>query len=118
MIPPKLLGPAEITFFVPDVSQALPWYRTLFGPPVFNSEHFSIFQGPGIEVGIHLGDAKTNGTSGRTVLYWRVENLHDAMAAMVVLGCRVYREPIIGSDGPAVCQLEDPFGNVWGLRQA
>lgn len=113
----ELLGPVEFTFFVPDVSRAAPWYQEIFGPPRFLSEHFCTFVGPGIEVGIHTGDTKSAGPGGRQVLYWRVKNLTQAISAMTARGCHLYRDPIHGIDGPAVCQLEDPFGNVWGLRQ-
>ena len=29
--------------------------------------------------------------------------------------CRKYRGPIVGGDQVWVGQLEDPFGNIWGL---
>ncbi len=115
--PPIFLGPVEVTFFVPDVSAAASWYQEIFGAPHFKSEHFYTFKGPGIDVGIHTEDAKAEGPGGRQVLYWRVSNLTQAISAMTAMGCHLYRAPIHGIDGPAVCQLEDPFGNVWGLWQ-
>lgn len=113
---PKLLAPVEVTFFVCDVPAAVSWYQGIFGVPRFKSDHFCTFDGPGIEVGIHAADAKATGP-GRQVLYWRVSNLTEAISAMTAMGCLLYRDPIRGIDGPAVCQLQDPFGNVWGLRE-
>ncbi len=113
----KLLGPREITFFVPHVSVAQKWYREIFGAPRFSSKDFVLFEGPGIEIGIHTADAKALGAGGQQVLYWGVEDLAEALARMLALGCQVYREPIVGIDGPSVCQVQDPFGNIWGLKQ-
>ncbi len=112
-----LRGVAEITFFVDNIDLARIWYRQIFGDPVFDDEYFCLFQGPGIQVGLHPSDAKTPSGSGGQVLYWKVENLVAVLKALEQRQCQRYRGPIVGVDGSMVCQIVDPFGNLWGLRQ-
>ena len=57
-------------------------------------------------------------SSGRcgTVLYWQVADLDAAANELIDLGARLYRGPMLVEDGLGMCQLEDPFGNLIGLR--
>ncbi|PSR34183.1 MAG: bleomycin resistance protein [Sulfobacillus benefaciens] len=111
-------SPAEVTYFVPDLELAKVWYMALFGTPIFESPEFCLFQGPGIQIGLHPADDKSPARSGGQVVYWAVRDLDQAREFMERIGCQRYRGPIIGVDGFRVCQMQDPFGNVWGLREA
>ncbi|ELV8773465.1 glyoxalase/bleomycin resistance/dioxygenase family protein, partial [Vibrio harveyi] len=47
---------------------------------------------------------------------WSVGNLCVALADFQKLGARLYRGPMEIEDGLSMCQVEDPFGNLIGLR--
>ncbi|HEU5140334.1 MAG TPA: VOC family protein [Bacillales bacterium] len=114
----KMFGVEEVTFFVPDVSEAKEWYiRLLESKPVFDHTNFCSFQVGTTFIGLHPADDKTpSGVSGQ-VAYWRVENLETTLEAFVSHGCEIFRGPILGVDGVKICQVKDPFGNAWGLME-
>ena len=89
----------------------------LFGTPIFDSAEFCLFQGPGIQIGLHPADDKSPARIGGQVVYWTVRDLDQTQEFMEQIGCQRYRGPIVGVDGFRVCQMKDPFGNVWGLRE-
>ncbi|MCL4496058.1 MAG: VOC family protein [Firmicutes bacterium] len=106
----------EVTLFVDDVSAVKEWVGKLLGCPItFESESYCSFAVGAIKLGLHTRDKKSQGPAGRQVPYWRVEDLHSAIDRFMALGGSIYRDPIVGIDGPMVCQMQDPFGNVWGL---
>ena len=68
-----------------------------------------------VTVGLHPNDEKNASGAGGQVTYWRVSDIQQTIAHFEKHGCHKYRGPIIGVDQIPVCQLIDPFGNVWGL---
>lgn len=113
-----LLGVAEVTFFVPDVAAARAWLTGLLGTePVFDHPQFVAFQAGDQLIGLHPDDEKTSSGVPGQVAYWHVPDLDIAVSHFQAHGCTLFRGPITGIDGPRVCQVRDPFGNVWGLTQ-
>lgn len=112
----KFVELEEILFFVPDVTQAKRWYMKLLeADPTFDDPNYCTFQVGRITIGLHPSDSKTaSGVAGQ-VAYWRVENLSSTIDHFVSHGCTVFRGPIVGIDGPQICQVKDPHGNVWGF---
>ncbi|RIV17193.1 bleomycin resistance protein [Alicyclobacillaceae bacterium I2511] len=114
----ELLEICEVLFFVPNVQVAKAWYIALFGEqPHFDDENYCAFEVAGSTVGIHPIDDKTSSGVAGQVTYWRVADIHKAIARFESHGCRLFRGPIFGVDKVWVCQLTDPFGNAWGLMQ-
>lgn len=106
----------EILFFVPDVNKAKEWYMELLEiRPTFDDPNYCAFQLGRVTIGLHPADAKcATGIAGQ-VAYWRVEKLQASIDHFIAHGCSIFRGPIVGIDGPQICQMKDPFGNVWGL---
>lgn len=114
----KLSNPGEILFFVPDVRKAQAWYSDLLDAPlIVEDDGYCSFLVDTTRVGLHPADAKSPSGAGGEVAYWRVQHLQEAVVYFEDHGCQMYRGPICGIDGIYVCQMKDPFGNVWGLME-
>lgn len=103
-------------FFVPDVQDAKPWYVSLLGnDPYFDEKNYCAFKVAGITVGIHPSEEKTSSGVAGQVTYWRVAEIQKTILHFESHGCRLFRGPTFGIDEVWICQLIDPFGNVWEL---
>ncbi|WP_227874362.1 VOC family protein [Tumebacillus algifaecis] len=112
----RIVDVDEVLFFVQDVSEAKRWYMKVFETsPTFDDPNYCTFQLGRVTIGLHPADAKTSAGVAGQVVYWRVEDLQSSIAHFEAHGCTLFRGPILGIDGVHVCQLQDPFGNVWGL---
>ena len=112
----RIVDIEEVLFFVENVSQAKRWYMGLLeADPTFDDPGYCAFQVGRVTIGLHPSDAKTaSGVAGQ-VAYWRVEHLKSSIDHFVAHGCTIFRGPIVGIDGVHICQVKDPYGNVWGL---
>ncbi|MGZ4135147.1 MAG: VOC family protein [Tumebacillaceae bacterium] len=108
----------EVLFFVPNVSEAKSWYMGLLDAnPTFDDPNYCAFRLGGVMIGLHPSDAKTAADVAGQIVYWRCANLDSTIAHFLAHGCAIFRGPIVGVDGPKICQVKDPFGNVWGLLE-
>ena len=107
----------EVMFFVPDRQQAAQWYSRLLDLPITyldNPEHFYIRVGSQ-DIWFHgLDDKIASGTAGQ-VAYWLVIDIDAAMGRAEAFGASLYRGPLDRKDGEFMCQMKDPFGNLFGL---
>ena len=111
-----ILGVEEVLFFVPDVQDAKQWYIELLGnEPYFDNKNYCAFHLANYTVGIHPSDVKTSSGIAGQVTYWRVSDIKKVIAHFQSHGCHLFRGPKLGIDEVWICQLIDPFGNVWGL---
>jgi tRNA (Thr-GGU) A37 N-methylase len=60
-------------------------------------------------------DEKNPLSSGGQVAYWRVREIGPSIAHFTANGGKIFRGPLDIEDGEAICQIQDPFGNVLGL---
>ena len=107
----------EVMYFVKDPRKAAAWYATLVGQPIStldDPQHFFIRVGPQ-EIWFHLADEKSPTGMGGQVAYWKVESFDSARARAEAYGAELYRGPLDRLDGTFMCQLRDPFGNVFGM---
>jgi predicted enzyme related to lactoylglutathione lyase len=102
--------------FVPSVRDAAEWYSAVLQlPAAFIDERFATIAVGSAQLCFHLADAKVpSGRSGQ-VAYWRVESLADAAARFQAAGAELYRGPLAIEGGLGICQMADPFGNLFGL---
>ncbi len=114
-----LKGIHEVTYFVPDVHAALQWLQSLTGAELLlqSPDLIQARIGPSL-VTFHPADEKAPPGPGGQVAYWRVDDLESALAVFEERGGHRYRRLVVGPDGLAVAQVQDPWGNVWGLIQA
>lgn len=108
----------EVLFFVEDLLTAKRWMSELLGiDPHFDDPNYVTFCVGHMVVGIHPSDQKGHSGPGGQVVYWRTADLSKAIDHFRSHGCTLYRGPILGVDKVEVCQMQDPFGNLWGLMQ-
>ncbi|MDF5719926.1 MAG: hypothetical protein PUP91_05450 [Rhizonema sp. PD37] len=55
------------------------------------------------------------GNAGQ-VAYWRVDNFEQALQHVQKHGARLYRGPVTIEGKQEICQMWDPFGNLFGMQ--
>jgi len=113
------LNPIAILVHVPDVKLGLEWYKKAFPMAVetnFEGSDFTILNVNGFSIEVVLADDKVGAGKYGTVIYWLVESLNDSLEHFYGLGAKLYRGPMNIENGLSMCQIEDPFGNLIGLR--
>ena len=113
------MTPGALLIHVPDVPLGLAWYQNAF--PMAKPRYLSEFDMTVLQINdflIELVQADNKVGSGKfgTVLYWSVACLSEALTHFEALGAKLYRGPMVIEDGLSMCQLEDPFGNLIGLK--
>ncbi|HDY7695146.1 TPA: glyoxalase/bleomycin resistance/dioxygenase family protein, partial [Vibrio vulnificus] len=94
------------------------WQEKIYEPtPVYHSDlDFTVLDINGFSIEIVQADEKVGSGKNGTVLYWSVNNLSKSLAYFEALGAKLYRGPMDIENGLSMCQVEDPFGNLIGLR--
>jgi len=113
------MNPSAVLVHVPDVAKGLEWYKKAFpeAVPVYHPDFdFTALDLNGFSLEIVKADKMVGAGKSGTVVYWSVDNLCVALAHFQKLGARLYRGPMEIEDGLSMCQVEDPFGNLIGLR--
>ncbi|RSD31682.1 VOC family protein [Vibrio pectenicida] len=111
--------PVALLVHVPDVSQGFKWYQKAF--PFASSRYlpefdFTVLDIEGFSLELVQADDKVPSGKSGIVLYWSVENLRESMDFLHSIGATLYRGPMEIKGGISICQMEDPFGNLIGLR--
>ncbi|WP_191118336.1 VOC family protein [Vibrio campbellii] len=113
------MNPSAVLVHVPDVAKGLEWYKKAFpeAVPVYHPDFdFTALDINGFSLELVQVDKKVGAGKSGTVVYWSVDNLCVALAHFEELGAYLYRGPMEIEDGLSMCQVEDPFGNLIGLR--
>ncbi|WP_272680345.1 VOC family protein [Providencia sp. PROV032] len=113
------LKPTAILIHVPDVQAGLAWYQQAF--PQARAEYLPNFDFTLLHVGdftieVVQADKKVSEGKKGTVLYWQVDNFDLAFEHFTQLGAKLYCGPMLIDGNNRMCQLEDPFGNLMGLK--
>lgn len=105
----------RIVFFVDEVERAVAWYEQILAGQVDRSGLPTVVVGD-VQLGFHPADGKTPQGLGGTVPYCGgVDSLDTVAKKLVEGGAAVCRGPLEIEDGRRICQIKDPFGNVFGL---
>jgi predicted enzyme related to lactoylglutathione lyase len=107
-----------VVFIVEDPDAARAWYADLFEvePRRLEAFDFTYLDIGGVVVEFLQADAKSQpGTNGQ-VAYWLVPSFEAFVARATDRGASLYRGPIDIEDARRMAQLQDPFGNVIGIR--
>ncbi|MGR5307453.1 glyoxalase/bleomycin resistance/dioxygenase family protein [Vibrio mediterranei] len=113
------MTPVAVLVHVEDVDKGLEWYKKAFpkAVPIYHSEFdFTVLDLGGVSLEIVQADEKVGAGKNGTVVYWSVGNLTESLSHFEALGATLYRGPLKIEHGLSMCQLEDPFGNLIGLR--
>ena len=106
----------HVLMFVPSVRAAADWYASVLQKPAsFVDENFATISVGPAKLCFHLADSKVPAGRAGQVAYWRVTALTEASARFMRAGASLYRGPLAIESGQGICQLADPFGNLFGL---
>jgi predicted enzyme related to lactoylglutathione lyase len=111
-------APGNVFYFVRDLVAATAWYSARLGAePVTRAVQLVMFDLPGARLTLHeANDFNQPGPSG-TVPYWTVADVDAVATEWTAHGAKAHRGPKTIMTGERLCQLLDPFGNLFGLRQ-
>ena len=106
----------HVLMFVPSVRSAAAWYSSVLELPAkFVDEHFAIIAVGSAQLCFHRADSKVPSGRAGQVAYWRVPTLQAAIDRLGKAGAELYRGPLAIEPGQGICQIADPFGNLFGL---
>lgn len=109
------LGPVKNAFyFVSDLDAATRWYAARLGrEPAVRGGALVGFDLDGVRLTLHEADGyNTPGPSG-TAAYWQVADVDAVVAEWERHGAVAHRGPKTVFTGERLCQLLDPFGNLF-----
>lgn len=106
-----------VMFFADDPETCGRWWaeRLTGGAAVQVDGAFCWFDLDGVEVAFHHADPDRNPRGGSPVVYWTATDVLAQREEFLDAGCTQHRGPLDVAPGRRICQLVDPFGNVFGL---
>jgi ribosomal protein S18 acetylase RimI-like enzyme/predicted enzyme related to lactoylglutathione lyase len=116
-----VVGPLQrvsaVFIFVDDIFSSSFWYEKLLGrAPLYRDQNFAAFRIGEQELCLHPADTKSPHSSGGSIAYWWTEDFAATLSHALGLGAQLHRGPISIAGQRQICQLMDPFGNVFGLE--
>jgi len=104
--------------FVESISKSKEWYTNFLGViPIEEDDRFASFKVGSSFLNLHPADEKSPVSTGGCVVYWETDNFQEMISKAESLGGQIYRGPLkIKETGKTICQIKDPFGNVFGLE--
>jgi predicted enzyme related to lactoylglutathione lyase len=111
--------PAALLVYVPDILAGLAWYQQAFPqavPRYYPEFDFTVLDINGFSLEVVQADNKVGSGKKGVVLYWHSDDWDATLKRLIELGASLYRGPMAIENGLSMCQLEDPFGNLIGLR--
>ena len=105
--------------YVDDVIAAADWYSKVFPSSIVMKKidaGLVMLNVDGFTLEIVRADDKVCSGKMGSVLYWSVPDLQVALSRFEAIGARLYRGLLPIEEGIAMCQMEDPFGNLIGLK--
>jgi predicted enzyme related to lactoylglutathione lyase len=107
-----------VMFFAADPRACCRWWAEHLGGASkthVEAGGFCWFEVSGVEVGFHPADEDRNPVGGSPVIYWAVDDLERRRSEFLQAGCTAHRGPLDIAAERRICQLRDPFGNIFGL---
>ncbi len=99
--------------------EGLDWYARAF--PMARRVDLADGQDAYLQIGsvrlqlVEADEAAPSGAAG-PVVYWYTADFEARLALLLDLGAALYRGPQEAEDGWKMCQVVDPWGNVFGIR--
>jgi predicted enzyme related to lactoylglutathione lyase len=115
----EFAGVGNVFYFVDDLEAAVEWYAArLNRQPVVRGGALAAFDLDGTRLTLHQKDEfNTPGPAG-TSPYWTVLDVDGFVAEWTAHGAAAHRGPKTVFTGERLCQLLDPFGNLFSVREA
>ncbi len=113
------LGPVgDVFYFVGDLDAATRWYSERLGlQPLARQEQLVVFDVNGTRLTLHVSDEHNSPGPAGVSVYWNVLDVDQFVAEWTAHGAEVHRGPKTVFSGDRLCQLIDPFGNLFAVRQ-
>ena len=113
----NLKGINSVMIFVTNIEASSQWYsRFLDRKPVEDLPEFKSFRIGNSFLNLHIADEKSPLSTGGQVTYWSTSDFDVVIAKAENLGATIWRGPLEFEPGKCICQIKDPFGNVFGLE--
>jgi len=114
----SLGAPGNVFYFVHDLAEATRWYVARLGAePTVRARQLVMFDVAGTRLTLHEADEFNQPGPSGTVAYWAVDDLDATVAQWSAHGASAHRGPKTIMTGERLCQMLDPFGNLFGLCQ-
>jgi predicted enzyme related to lactoylglutathione lyase len=118
-IEPELGAIGNVFYFVDRLEEAVDWYAARLGrEPVQRGGALVAFEIGGTRLTLHEVDELNAGGPAGVAAYWTVPDVDAVVADWVAHGAVAHRGPKTVFTGERLCQLLDPFGNLFCVRQA
>ncbi|MET0449717.1 MAG: VOC family protein [Aeromicrobium sp.] len=113
------LGPVgNVFYFVDDLDGAVAWYADRLGrEPVLRGGALVAFDIDGVRLTLHETDDLNGAGPSGVSAYWTVPDVDAVVADWTSAGAVAHRGPKTVFSGERLCQLLDPFGNLFSIRQ-
>lgn len=112
-------GIGNVFYFVDDLEAAVEWYAArLDRQPVARGGALVAFDLDGTRSTLHQRDALNVPGPAGTSPYWTVADVDAFVDDWTAHGAHAHRGPKTVFTGERLCQLLDPFGNLFSVRQA
>jgi predicted enzyme related to lactoylglutathione lyase len=109
-------GLGTVIYHVSDLARAKAWYAAAFEQqPYFDQPFYVGFNMGGYELGLDPSPLETPRGAGGSTAYWRVDDIHAAVAHFFAQGAALAGAVQDVGDGIKVASVADPFGNIIGL---
>ncbi|KQM61015.1 VOC family protein [Agreia sp. Leaf210] len=114
----SLSGVGNVFYFVDDFEKAVPWYSERLGAkPAVEASQLVTFLVNGVRLTIHRADDYDSSGPSGVAAYWTVDSVDAFVAEWTSHGAVVHRGPKTVFTGERLCQLIDPFGNLFCVRE-
>lgn len=114
----RLGAVGNVFYFVDDLATAAEWYaERLSAVPVVTGTSLVAFDVAGVRLTVHVADDFNSPGPAGTSPYWTVDDVDAVVADWTRNGAVAHRGPKTVFTGERLCQLLDPFGNLFSIRQ-
>ena len=108
----------NVFYFVDDLEAAAAWYAERLGAdPVVSGRSLVGFDVDGVRLTIHERDDFNSPGPAGTSPYWAVDDVDAVLAEWAEHGAVAHRGPKTVFTGERLCQMLDPFGNLFSIVQ-
>jgi uncharacterized glyoxalase superfamily protein PhnB len=109
----------NIFYFVDQLDEAVEWYSARLGrEPVLRGGALVAFDIDGIKLTLHQTDSHNSPGPAGASAYWTVSDVDEIVTEWTAHGAITHRGPKTVFTGERLCQLLDPFGNLFSIRQS
>lgn len=114
----EFAGVGNVFYFVDDLDAAVDWYTArLDRQPVVRGGALVAFDLNGTRLTLHQKDELNSPGPAGTSPYWTVPDVDAFVAEWTANGAVAHRGPKTVFTGERLCQLLDPFGNLFSVRE-